>query len=83
VEVIPDAQGHFTLDDVVLMRIPKSLYYAALRAAHERAVNTVSSVGAIKSATNQAVEYMAKTSGDFAGAVADNKIGFYKPGIEI
>jgi hypothetical protein len=84
VEVVPDAQGHFTLDDVVLMRIPKIKYYSALRAAHERAIKTVSSVGSARAAKSQAVEFMQKnTSGQFANEVSEGKIDFYKPGIEI
>lgn len=84
VEVQEDAQGHFSLDDVVLMRIEKQKYYAALRAAHERAVRTVSSVGAAKAAAKEANSYMSKIGGTiYAEAVAENKLEFYRPGIEI
>lgn len=84
VEVAADAQGHFVLDDVVLMRIPKQKYYAALRAAHQRAMNTVSSVGSAKAAEAEANNFMSKVSGgEFANAAAEGKVGFYRPGIEI
>lgn len=84
VEVVADAQGHFCLDDVVLMRIPKEKYYAALRAAHERAVKTVNQVSASKAAEKEATEFMTKAGGaEFAEAVSENKMSFYRPGIEI
>lgn len=84
VEISLDAQGHFVLDDVVLMRIPKQRYYAALRAAHQRAVNTVSSVGSAKAAESEANNFMSKESGgEFADLAQQGKVGFYRPGIEI
>jgi len=84
VEVIADAQGHFVLDDVVLMRITKEKYYAALRAAHERAVRTVNSVEAVKAAEREATNFMTKVGGsEFATASSEGKLAFYRPGIEI
>jgi hypothetical protein len=84
IEVIPDAESHFTLDDVVLMRIPKVKYYGMMRANHERSVNTMSSVGATKRAQMAAETYMSKNAGgEYASLAEQGKINFYKPGIEI
>lgn len=81
VEIQTDAQGHYCLDDVVLMRIPKAIYYPALKAAHMRSVMTMRNAGA----TGQKVanEFMTKQSSDFAEAADQGKISFYKPNIEI
>lgn len=84
VEVVADAQGHFVLDDVVLMRITKEKYYSALRAAHERAVRTVNSVEATKAAEREATNFMTKAGGtEFANASNEGKLSFYRPGFEI
>lgn len=81
IEVQADASGHFCIDDVVLMRIPKAIYYPALKAAHMRSVNTMRNAGATGSKV--ANEYMTKNSPDFAEAHSEGKIAFYKPQIEI
>lgn len=81
VEVQADAAGHYYIDDVVLMRIPKSVYYPALKAAHMRSVATMRNAGA--TGAKVANEYMTKHSSDFAEAADQNKISFYKPNIEI
>lgn len=81
VEVMPDAAGHFCIDDVVLMRIPKAIYYPALKAAHMRSVMTMRNAGA--TGTKVATEFMTKHSSDFAEAASEGKISFYKPNIEI
>jgi hypothetical protein len=84
IEVVPDAEGHFTLDDVVLMRVPKVKYYGMMRANHERSINTMSSVGASKRAQAAAETYMSKNAGgEYADLAEQGKINFYKPGIEI
>lgn len=84
VEVVADAQGHFVLDDVVLMRILKPKYFAALRAAHERAIRTVNSVQAANTAKDEAIKFMSKQGGqEFTELAKAGKVEFYKPGIEI
>ena len=84
VEVSPDAEGHFCLFDVVLMRIPKERYYSALRAAHLRAVNSVGSKGMHASAKTQAQKFVDKeTGGGYSEEAAAGKIEFYSPGITI
>lgn len=83
-EVVKDAQDHFVIQDVVLMKIQKPKYFAALRAAHERAINTVKSVQASKTAANIANQFMEKEVGSqYLEAAAANKVDFYNPGIEI
>jgi hypothetical protein len=81
VEVQADASGHYYIDDVVLMRIPKAIYYPALKAAHMRSVQTMRNAQATGSKV--ANEYMTKHSPDFAEAHDQGKISFYKPNIEI
>ena len=84
VEVSPDAQGHFCLFDVVLMRIPKERYFTALRAAHLRALASVGTKGIHQTAAKQAADYVNKeTHGGFAEEAANNKVEFYTPGITI
>jgi hypothetical protein len=74
-----DAQGHYRCNDVVLMRITKDRYFAALRAGFMRANAAVSALGAHKAATNVATQYMEKeTSGDFVEYANRGKIKFYQ-----
>lgn len=80
-EVSTDASGHFTINDVVLMRIQKVRYYPALRAAHQRAVNTMQSAQASKSGMSTASDYMVRESGgDFNEAQNSGQMQFYTPG---
>ena len=54
-----DAEGHYSINDVVAMKIDKAIsYYAALRAAHERAISTTNEAEYIKRAANTANGYM-------------------------
>ena len=84
VEVSADSEGHFSLGDVILMKITKDRYLPALRAAHLRAVNSVGAKGAHRSAVNNANEYMAKeTGGAFKEEAEAQKVAFYTPGLSI
>lgn len=78
-----DAQGHYVFDDVVAMKIDKATYYAALRAAHLRALATTDEVKARQRAAKSANAYMSSSdsSSDFAAASAQRKMVFYDPGI--
>jgi len=83
-EVTADAEDHFIINDVVLMKISKEVYYPAMRAAHLRAVNTVNPKLAMRAAKMHATEYLTKdTNGDFAAEAAQNKVEIYTPGVEI
>lgn len=78
IEVMVDAQGHYRVHDVVLMRILKSRYFAALRAAQLRAINSVSNAGAHKAATQAANQFMEKEAGgEYVSYAQRNKVQFY------
>lgn len=80
-----DAQGHYVFDDVVAMKIDKATYYAALRAAHLRAVATTNEVTARERAAKSANAYMQNSdvSSDYNSAKASRKMVFYDPGIGV
>lgn len=81
-----DASGHYSINDVVAMKIDKATYYRALRAAHLRALATTNQEGARKRAATQANEFMARESGhglDYAQAQANRKMSFYDPDITV
>lgn len=79
-----DAEGHYCFDDVVAMKIDKATYYAALRAAHLRAVNTTDQSRSRERAAKTANQYMNKSefSNDYQSAAVNKKMVFYDPGIE-
>jgi hypothetical protein len=66
-----DASGHYTINDVVAVKIPKSIYYPALRAAAIRAQNVVSSANASSNGAAQASQYMQGAKDDNGGSVGD------------
>lgn len=81
-----DANGHYTINDVVAMKIDKATYYAALRAAHLRAISTTDQASSRKRAATQANEFMSRESGyraDYSDAAANKKMTFYDPDITI
>ena len=79
-----DSQGHFCFHDVVAMKIDKATYYAALRAAHERALATTNQANARKRAAASANEFMGQESGnDYYSAAAQKKMQFYDPDVTI
>ena len=80
-----DAEGHYCFNDVVAMKIDKATYYAALRAAHERAVSTTNEAEYIKRAANTANGFMQQSEfkGDFLNAKASGKMKFYDPNITV
>jgi hypothetical protein len=81
-----DSSGHYTINDVVAMKIDKATYYAALRYAHERAIGTTNSAKLHAKAANASREYMQKESGfgnDFAAASNEGKMKFYSPDVAI
>jgi len=81
IEIEVDAQGHYRCNDVVLMRIEKSRYYGALRAAHLRAISAVSATGAHKAATGVANQFMEKeTGGEYVDYANRGKVRFYQTG---
>jgi hypothetical protein len=83
-EVVADAEDHYIINDVVLMKISKDIYFPALRAAHLRAVNTVNPKLAMRAARMHATEFLSKdTDGAFNIEQAQNKIDIYTPGVEI
>jgi hypothetical protein len=84
VEITEDVNGRYLNGDVYAMRILKSIYFAALKATHQRAVNTVSALSSQKAAKKHAYDAMIKeTGGGFAEEYEAGKVGFYTPGIEI
>lgn len=85
IQTAKDAEGHFSINDVVAMKIDKATYYAALRKAHLRALSTTNEADYIKKAANAANGFMQKSefAGDFANARASGKMKFYDPNISI
>lgn len=85
VAISEDVNGHFLNLDVIAMKCPKRIYFAALRASFLRAVNTVSSLSSKKAAKNQAMHQLMKDAGaGVAEEFESGKIGFYDAsGIEI
>lgn len=83
IQASKDSQGHYVFDDVVAMKIDKATYYAALRAAHLRAIATTNEVTARERAAKSANAYMKQSdaSSDYASASASRKMVFYDPGI--
>jgi hypothetical protein len=80
-----DAEDHYCFNDVVAMKIDKATYFAALRAAHLRAMSVTNSAGIAKKAATAANAYMNKSEfrNDFANASASKKMDFYDAGISI
>jgi hypothetical protein len=79
-----DASGHYCFHDVVAMKIDKATYYAALRAAHERAVMTTNQANSRKRAAAAANDYMGQESGyDYHTAATNKKMVFYDPDVAI
>lgn len=85
IQTAKDAEGHYCFNDVVAMKIDKSTYFAALRAAHLRAMSTTDAAGVAKKASNAANAFMSKSEdrNDFAAASASKKMEFYDAGITI
>lgn len=84
VEVSADAEDHYIINDVVLMKISKERYFSALKAAQLRAQAAVDPRGAHKAALNQASEFLNKeTGGQYANEAKLNKVKFYSPEVEI
>ena len=85
IQTAKDAEDHYCYNDVVAMKIDKATYYAALRAAHIRAMATTNTAGIAKKAATAANSYMQKSedSNDFATASASKKMEFYDAGISI
>jgi len=82
--IVEDASGQLSYIDVVAMKIPKSIYYAALKAAHQRAVNTVNNLASQKAARKQAMDLLVKQAGSGVSEEFEaGRVGFYTPGIEI
>lgn len=79
-----DAQGHYRFNDVVAMKIDKATYYRALRAAHERAVQTTDTANSRKRAISAANGFMEQSNigSDFQSARANGTMKFYDPGVE-
>lgn len=78
-----DAEGHYSYNDVVAMKIDKATYYRALRAAHLRAMSVSSELH--KRHVKQANSFMSESSAsnDYATAVKQSKMTFYDPGIGV
>jgi len=85
IEPALDAQSHYSINDVVAMKIDKATYYRALRAAHERAVSTTNAAKLHERAAKSASAYMDKSDfrNDFVGAKNEGKMGFYSPDVTI
>jgi hypothetical protein len=80
-----DAEGHYTINDVVAMKIDKATYYRALRFAHERAVGTTNNVKLHERAAKAANTYMQHSDArnDFQSASNERKMAFYSPDVTI
>lgn len=80
-----DASGHYTINDVVAMKIDKATYYRALRYAHERAVGTTNSSKLHERAAKAAQTYMGNSDyrNDYATAGNEGKMKFYSPDVAI
>lgn len=79
IEIEVDAQGHYRCNDVVLMRITKERYFAAMRAAHLRSIAAVDSAKAHKAAAGVASQFMEKEAGgDYVDFASKGKIKFYQ-----
>jgi hypothetical protein len=80
-----DAEDHYCFNDVVAMKIDKATYFAALRAAHMRALSITNTAGIAKKAANAANAFMNKSenSSDYATATASKKMEFYDAGISV
>jgi hypothetical protein len=80
-----DAEGHYSFNDVVAMKIDKATYFAALRAAHVRAMSLTNASGLAQKAAQTANNFMSKSENrnDFANASATKKMEFYDAGITI
>jgi hypothetical protein len=84
VEVSADAEGHFCLGDVILMKVSKSYYYPAMRAAHLRSIISIGAKGAHKAALANVNNYMTKETGGAYNEEAEaGKIAFYSPNLSI
>lgn len=83
-EVHIDAVGHYVLGDVICMKVQKERYFAALRAAHLRAINAVDPKGAHKAAIAQAAQFIDKeTAGGYSAESVGNKMKIYSPDFQI
>jgi hypothetical protein len=80
-----DAEGHYSINDVVAMKIDKATYYRALRYAHERAVGTTNNVKLHERAAKAANTYMQHSDArnDFQSASNERKMTFYSPDVTI
>lgn len=81
-----DAEGHYSYNDVVAMKIDKATYYGWMRQNHLKTLATTNSASLAKQAANTAGEYMQKESGysnDFGNAQATKKMEFYDAGISV
>ncbi len=80
-----DADGHYSINDVVAMKIDKDTYYRALRFAHERAVGLTKNTEIHKRAARGAEQFMSKSDSrnDYQGAKTQNKMEFYSPDVTI
>jgi hypothetical protein len=80
-----DAEGHYSINDVVAMKIDKATYYAALRAAHIRALSTTNASKLHERAATSAASFMCKSDvgNDYAQASNAGKMTFYAPNIGI
>lgn len=80
-----DGEGHYSINDVVAMKIDKATYYRALRFAHERAVGTTNNVKLHERAARAANTYMehSDVKNDFQTAATQRKMSFYSPDVTI
>lgn len=82
-----DSSGHYTINDVVAMKIQKSIYFPALKAAAIRAQNVVSAANASAKGAEQAGRYMlgakdddgSSVGGEFTEAQRAGTLKFYDP----
>ncbi len=86
-----DANGHYTINDVVAVKIPKAIYYPALKAAALRAQNVVSAANASAKGAEKAQNFMqhardddgSAVGGDFAEAQRAGTLKFYDPNVAL
>jgi hypothetical protein len=85
IQTTKDAEGHYSVNDVVAMKIDKATYFAAQRAAHIRALSITSSAGLAKKAVSSANAAMQRSEfgNDFTSAQNSKKMEIYDAGISI
>ena len=79
-----DSSGHFAYDDVVLMKIPKSIYYPALKKAELDAKTVLGQVQNGSYGKTKADQFMQhEAGGEYGRAQQQKQISFYNPQVGV